>query len=92
MKLHWLRDKTNRNQFRVFWAKGAENLADYYSKYHSVAHEKRIRHACLCSLIIGKQSNATTHHNTTQSTTATKTTHSQQPISATRGVLLQRGL
>ena len=92
MKLHWLRDRTNRNQFHVYWAKGTDNLDYYYSKHHSAAHEKRIRHVCICSLIIGKLSNVTTHHNTNQSNTATTMNHSQQPLSATMGVLLRRGL
>ena len=92
MRLHWLRDRTNREQFYVCWAKGDTNMADYYSKHHTAAHEKRIRHKHLCSLSINKHLQHATNHVFKLQQSANMKHTSQQPLSATRGVLLQRGL
>ena len=32
MRLYWLQDRVKQGQFRVFWAPGKINLADYQSK------------------------------------------------------------
>jgi len=53
MKLHWLRDRQNQNQFHIYWAKGDTNKADYFSKHHTAAHHQRVRHQYLCSMIVG---------------------------------------
>ena len=92
VKLHWLRDRTNRKHLYVHWAKGKDNMTDYHSKHHSAAHEKRIRHKCLCSLIIGKCSQSTTNHQIEQQPSANMTNTSQQPLSVTMGASLERGL
>ena len=34
MKCHWLRDKEVLEQLRVYWYKGTNNDADYFTKYH----------------------------------------------------------
>ena len=34
MRYHWLRDKALQRVFRYFWAKGADNNADYFTKHH----------------------------------------------------------
>lgn len=43
MRFYWLRDQVEQGQFNVFWAPGAVNLADYFTKHHSPAHHKRVR-------------------------------------------------
>ena len=43
MQLHWLRDKENNKFFNVFWDKGQNNGADYFTKHFSTVHHRRIR-------------------------------------------------
>ena len=38
MRFYWLRDCVKQKQFRIYWASGAINLADYCTKYHSSQH------------------------------------------------------
>ena len=42
-RFYWLQDRVEQGEFRVFWAPGKDNLADYYTKYHSPATHKRLR-------------------------------------------------
>ena len=42
-RFYWLQDRIEQKQFRVFWAPGKENLADYYTKNHSPSTHKRLR-------------------------------------------------
>ena len=32
MRFHWIRDRISQGQFRVVWRKGANNLADFFTK------------------------------------------------------------
>ena len=34
MRYFWIVDRVDQNKFLVYWDKGANNLADYYTKYH----------------------------------------------------------
>ena len=43
MQLHWLCDKPNKNFFGVFWDKGSNNGADYFTKHHPTVHHRSIR-------------------------------------------------
>lgn len=43
MRFHWLRDRSDQGQFRIYWAPGAYNLADYFSKHHPPSHHQRMR-------------------------------------------------
>ena len=43
MKFHWLRDKELQKLIRVFWDKGINNDADYFTKHHSTTHHQAIR-------------------------------------------------
>ena len=38
MKLDWLRCREAQGQFRIYWDKGAHNLADYHTKHHPPAY------------------------------------------------------
>ena len=40
---YWLQDRVKQGEFRVFWDPGKDNLADYYTKYHSQATHRRLR-------------------------------------------------
>ena len=35
MRFHWLCDKEVQKEIKVFWDKGKNNLADYYTKHHT---------------------------------------------------------
>ena len=43
MCFYWLRDQVEQGQYNVFWAPGAVNLANYFTKHHSSAHHKHVR-------------------------------------------------
>ena len=38
LRLHWLRCREAQGQFRFYWAPGAENWGDYYTKHHPPIH------------------------------------------------------
>jgi hypothetical protein len=38
VRLHWLRCREAQGQFRFYWAPGAENWGDYYTKHHPPIH------------------------------------------------------
>ena len=42
-RFYWLQDRVEQVEFRVFWAPGKYNLANYYTKYHSPATHSRLR-------------------------------------------------
>ena len=42
-RFYWLQNKVEQGQFRVFWAPGKVTLADYFTKYHSSTHHRRVR-------------------------------------------------
>ena len=43
MRFWWLVDRVEQGQFRIFWALGAINLVDYFSKKHPASHHKKVR-------------------------------------------------
>lgn len=43
MRYYWVRDRVNQGQFLIHWKRGAENLADYFTKHHSPIHHQRMR-------------------------------------------------
>ena len=40
MRWNWLRDDLTKAQIKVFWDRGINNDADYYTKHHPPAHHK----------------------------------------------------
>jgi hypothetical protein len=38
MRWNWLRDKALQEQLRIYWDKGQNNQADYFTKHHPPAH------------------------------------------------------
>ena len=43
MRFYWLKDRVTQQMFKVYWAPGKVNLADYFSKYHPASHFKKVR-------------------------------------------------
>ena len=43
MRFYWLKDRAEQGQFKIHWAPGDENWADYFTKHHSPAHHKLVR-------------------------------------------------
>jgi hypothetical protein len=43
MSFYWIKDRVKQGQFNVYWGPGFQNLADYFTKHHSLAHHKRMR-------------------------------------------------
>ena len=45
MRWNWLRDKATHQQLRgmYYWAKGTDNTADYFTKYHPLLHHLAMR-------------------------------------------------
>jgi hypothetical protein len=42
MRFYWIKDRVKQGQFNVYWGPGFQNLADYFTKNHSLAHHKRM--------------------------------------------------
>jgi hypothetical protein len=43
MRYNWLRCRENQKQLRIYWDKGANNKADYYTKHFAPKHHKTMR-------------------------------------------------
>jgi hypothetical protein len=43
MRFYWIKDRVKQGHFNVYWGPGYQNLSDYFTKYHSPAHHKRMR-------------------------------------------------
>ena len=43
MRFWWLVDRVEQGQFRIFWAPGKLNLADYHTKKHPASHHTKVR-------------------------------------------------
>jgi hypothetical protein len=43
MRFYWIKDRVKQGQFNVYWGPGYQNLADYFTKHHSLAHHKIMR-------------------------------------------------
>ena len=44
MRYYWLRDRTNQQQFDIYWAPGLESNADEFTKHHPAIHHRSTRH------------------------------------------------
>ena len=40
MRYHWLRDRELLKQIRIYWDRGSNNNADYFTKHHPTSHHK----------------------------------------------------
>jgi hypothetical protein len=43
MRYYWIRDRVAQGQFVVHWRRGADNLADYFTKHHAPSHHRLMR-------------------------------------------------
>ena len=43
MRFHWLRNRECQEQFRIYWAPGKMNYADYWTKHHTAKHHAKTR-------------------------------------------------
>jgi hypothetical protein len=43
MRFYWVRDCVEQGHFRIYWAPGVKNMADYFTKHHSSAHHRYMR-------------------------------------------------
>ena len=43
MRFYWLKDRVTQKMFKVYWALGKVNLADYFSRHHPASHVKKVR-------------------------------------------------
>lgn len=50
MRFYWVRDRIAQGQFTVLWRRGADNLADYFTKHHAPSHHRLMRSRYLLSL------------------------------------------
>jgi hypothetical protein len=50
MRFYWVRDRVHQKHFNVHWRRGADNLADYFTKYHSPDHHCLMRSRYLLDL------------------------------------------
>ena len=65
MHLHWLRDRENRQNFKVKWTQGKSNTADYFTKHHSVPHHRTVRNRYVTDLLNHLRQDITNIHITT---------------------------
>ena len=40
MRFYWLQDRSDQDQFKFYWQKGADNKADYLTKHHPTRHHR----------------------------------------------------
>jgi hypothetical protein len=43
MRFYWIKDTVKQGQFNVYWGPSFQILADYFTKHHSPAYQKRMR-------------------------------------------------
>ena len=43
MRFYWVRDRVRDGQFIVYWKKGAQNHADYFTKHFAPSHHRKQR-------------------------------------------------
>ena len=43
MRFYWVQDRIHQGQFRIIWAPGNVNLADYFTKRFSWRYHKTVR-------------------------------------------------
>ena len=50
MRFYWVKDRVAQGHYHVHWRKGADNLADYFTKHHSPSHHRLMRSRYLLDL------------------------------------------
>ena len=50
LHFYWIKDRASKGEFLIHWRCGADNLADYFTKHHSLAHHHLMRSHYLLEL------------------------------------------
>jgi hypothetical protein len=50
MRFYWVQDRVDQKQFRIYWAPGRTNLADFPTKHHPPTHHRMMRPVMLGQL------------------------------------------
>ena len=40
--MNWVKDRRQQEDFDIYWAKGADNNTDYFTKHHPVRHHRLV--------------------------------------------------
>ena len=51
MRFHWVSDRMNQKQLRVYWGPGLQNEGDYFTKHHPPSHYKSRRNKQLLNIL-----------------------------------------
>ena len=51
MRFHWIRDRIRQQHLALYWRKGVDNLADFFTKNHPPKHFKAMRCFFLCTIL-----------------------------------------
>ena len=43
MRYYWIKDKVSNQEFIIYWDKGLNNYADYFTKHFSASYHQQIR-------------------------------------------------
>ena len=43
MRFYWVKDQVKEGKFLIYWRKGSENDADYFTKNHAPSHHRKMR-------------------------------------------------
>ena len=43
MRFYWVKDRVKQKQFLIYWRKGVDNDADYFTKHHPPSHHRKHR-------------------------------------------------
>ena len=50
MRFYWTQDRVDQGQFKIYWAKGTDNLADYFTKHFNGKYHRHVRRNYLIDL------------------------------------------
>ena len=50
MRFYWIQDRVDQGQFKIYWAKGTDNLADYFTKHFNGKYHRHVRRNYLVDL------------------------------------------
>ena len=54
MRFYWLQDRCEQGQFRIYWAPGLQNVADYHTKHHPPSHHRKMRATIFNKKLVSK--------------------------------------
>ncbi len=57
MRYNWLRDRAAKRELYIYWDKGVNNDADYFTKHHSPTHHRVERGKLFLKVLICRSHN-----------------------------------